>query len=78
MSLFFRPMRYAMAERIMFQFALHSHATENVTVLYLTRFHVEALVGRYHVGERMVGRSIDLDNFGVDRSKGLLTRLLKI
>lgn len=42
---FFCP-RCTVAKRIMFQFALHSHATENATVVYLTGFRAEALEGR--------------------------------
>lgn len=57
----------------MFQFALHSHATENATVVYLTGFRAEALVGRHSAAmvDRSAGRSIDLDNFDADRSRGL-------
>jgi len=49
-----------MAERIMFQFALHSHATENATVVYLTGFRAEALVGRHSAAmvDRSAGRSV--------------------
>lgn len=48
-----------MAERIMFQFALHSHATENATVVYLTGFRAEALVGQCSgTVDRSTGRPI--------------------
>lgn len=66
-----------MVERIMFQFTLHLHTIENVTVLYLTGFRAETLVGR--LPERSVG-PIDrsptiLASRQVERT---LTRLLKI
>jgi len=57
-TLFFssRP-RCTVAKRIMFQFTLHSHATENATVVYLTGFRAETLVGRAAL-ERSAGRSV--------------------
>jgi len=56
-ALFFFPSRPRCTKRIMFQFTLHSHATENATVVYLTGFRAETLVGRAAL-ERSAGRSV--------------------
>jgi hypothetical protein len=66
-----RP-RCTVAERIMFQFALRPHATENATLVYLTGFRAGALVGRRRGAGRC--RSIDLDNSGAGKSRGLPRR----